>query len=173
MKVWTKYTAAECPLKENCTKPAWDRAKCFSWDSAEDCRSRIVDHIMKSSLHYDFASAAGVESAREMAALVEIYEEPFEMAEDWEKEEQPPSKRARSSQPAPRPIGAPAKHGGGSSSSAGGDWSVVQSPPHLAKPDDDLVTVRRSLLRRLLDSVERSATAAGHAVKISTSARDA
>ena len=46
--------------------------------------------------------------------------------------------------------------------------------PYRPKEDEnELITMRRSTLLAIQDSVERAAAAASHAVKISTAARDA
>ena len=59
--------------------------------------------------------------------------------------------------------------------SAGSSGSAPASAVSVVRKDssDDIVSIRRSLLKSVLDTVERSAAAAAHAVKISTAARTA
>ena len=70
------------------------------------------------------------------------------------------------------PIGAAAGASGSASSASWEPSSSVQFTPRPGAGEGDMVSIRRSLLVRLLDSVERASVAASHAVKISTMARD-
>ena len=50
MSMKSYFFATECPLNHECSSQAWKRSGC--WDYTEDeCRARVYDHLVKSSLH--------------------------------------------------------------------------------------------------------------------------
>ncbi len=44
-----------------CSKASWSRAKVFSWESEDACRSALLKHLMESGLHIEHVAEHGEE----------------------------------------------------------------------------------------------------------------
>lgn len=78
------YFIRTCPVQDGCSSQCWKRAGVWSWD-VEDCKSRLVSHLVNSSYHgFDLADAM-------------IYAEDVQIETGTNSE--PPQKRPRPAQP--------------------------------------------------------------------------
>ena len=51
MKKFKKWFCKNCPLQYNCPPQRWDEAEVVSWYSEDDCRNRLLAHILQSDTH--------------------------------------------------------------------------------------------------------------------------
>ena len=196
MATYTRWYVAECPLAHECTKQSWDRCnKCHSWLGAAECKANLRKHLQRSG-HHSHNSAEMVEDCIELADIQqeECPAHWFEEEKNQEESQQrasaprtpvgaPPPKRHKSSaigaavpmQPAAPPIDSVVQAVVAAMSVPRSSAASSSSSSSLALPqpvDPDMVQVRRSLLKKLHDMVERSAGAAQHAVDIARAAQD-
>ena len=61
-----------CPSRENCSDKAWARASISSDESEYACRQSLLDHLMKSSLHWEERDRIGADGMRDLADLTEV-----------------------------------------------------------------------------------------------------
>ena len=165
---WINYWINECPLSHECSANAWHRARVQSWTSADECKGLLMQHF-KSNPHH--ANAGHTDDDLQLLVDTVVVEQ--EVCEFKPKPKKRPSYPGwgHNDSKASRTKGgnggnSRGGHGGGNSSH---DGAIVQASPAA----DDCIVIRRSLLKRCLDSVERASMAAQHAVKISAQARDA
>jgi hypothetical protein len=148
--------------------------RCQSFTDAETCLANVRWHLEKSSQHY--ADPLDVDILFET-----LKPETEEVPKHWfpETEEvlepMPPSDAPPLHVLAKRQKVAVASGNQGSSSSAsGGIGTNAVLAIHVDRTElTDTLTLRRSTLLTMLDSVERAAAAAKHAITISVVARDA
>ncbi len=149
--------------------------KCQSFTDAETCLANLKWHLVNSNQHY--ADPAEVDILFETLAP-ETEEVPSHWFED-----------AVAPDPMPPPDAPPlhllakrqrvavasGNQGSASSSSAsGGIGTIAVQAIQVDRTElTDTLTLRRSTLLTMLDSVERAAAAAKHAISISVAARDA
>lgn len=190
MPTYTKYYVLECPLKDECSSASWDRCrKCVSWESEEHCRKLLFDHLSKSGRHQNREDDLDIS---EVVDYTEVMTEEVDgkWFEDNNTETKPEHKtdhrsdRDRSTRertPKPRRRRSSPTHSQGTSSKAAAPQQlemvpkqpVRPPPPTLLLPPDEQVTVSRTLLKHVLDSIDRAESAAVHAVQISGQARAA
>ena len=65
-----KYRAPECPCSHECSKDAWARAACWSYEGPHKVKNYCARHMHVSAKHYH-----DVETAKMEASMVEITEE--------------------------------------------------------------------------------------------------
>ena len=57
---------SECPFASECSKPAWDRCKkCVSYESEDQCREFLHQHLCRSSLHFGQTAEAVAQAVEE------------------------------------------------------------------------------------------------------------
>jgi hypothetical protein len=61
-----------CPSLQDCSEKAWLRATVSSTESEHACRQLLLDHLMKSSLHWEERDLIGAAGMRELADSTEV-----------------------------------------------------------------------------------------------------
>ncbi len=164
-----------CRLRECGTPQAWSRLKrCQSFTDAETCLANLKWHLVNSNQHY--ADPAEVDILFETLEP-ETEEVPKHWFEDANPEPMPPPDAPPLHVLAKRQKVAVASGNQGSASSSsasGGIGTIAVQAIQVDRTElTDTLTLRRSTLLTMLDSVERAAAAAKHAIAISVQARDA
>ncbi len=147
---------------------------CQSFANAETCLANLKWHLVNSNQHY--ADPAEVDILFETLEP-ETEEVPKHWLEDANPEPMPPSDAPPLHVLAKRQKVADASGNQGSasaSSASGGIGTIAVQAIQVDRTElTDTLTLRRSTLLTMLDSVERAAAAAKHAITISVVARDA
>ena len=158
-----------CRLRECGTRQAWSRLKrCQSFTDAETCLANLKWHLVNSSLHYADPDEVDILFETLEPEIEEVPKHWFPETEEGP-EPMPPSDAPPLHMFTKRPRVADASSG---SASSGGIGTIVAIQVDRTELTDTL-TLRRSTLLTMLDSVERAAAAAKHAINISVVARDA
>ena len=67
-----EWYVVACPSPENCSDKAWSRAAITSTESEDACRQSLLDHLMKSGLHWEERERIGADGMRKLADLTEV-----------------------------------------------------------------------------------------------------
>ena len=105
------WVAKCCPAMD-CSKPAWKRAACWSYDSEDKVRCYIMNHLMGSGVHnvdkdeaLDLAMNANIENFIDTASDRAKYRRQCQLAWEQSKENRPRSRSRGSSRGSPRGNG--------------------------------------------------------------------
>ena len=72
---WTRWTIKECVFPDSCSKQSWDRAKVVSWESEEDCREKLMNHLVRSDKHWGELRDYGEDGLRSLVSSAPVEEE--------------------------------------------------------------------------------------------------
>ena len=187
MQCFQRWKAKACPCFDECSAQAWARADAKSYVSEEDCRNKVAQHLLRSSLHKSIATMA---EAQLKASSCEIEVESWtqEEVDEWEREQnaamekkekekrkwdwgadtqrQEGTKRVATSAVAPPGGGTPV---GSTSSGAGGGSSTGHELQRrqaqgtiLVMPEYDLppeITLSREICQAVLENIDRTKAA--------------
>lgn len=106
------WVAQCCPAGKDCSKAAWKKAVCWSFNSEDTVKCYIMNHLMGSELHdknfdeaLDLAVNAKIEKFVETARDRAKYRRQCELGEKQSKENRPRSRSRGSSRGSPRGNG--------------------------------------------------------------------
>ena len=76
-----KYRAVGCPQDHECSKEAWSRAQCWSYESPYKCRCYVARHMHVSAKHYHETDTAKMEAHMcEIVEEIETYQDRMDYA---------------------------------------------------------------------------------------------
>ncbi len=126
MKKFKKWLCKQCPLHGKCSPQSWDEAEVVSWDSEDDCRNRLLAHILQSDTHQIDRNSWLEHQLHQIVARCEVTLEVHEFSQEemdrWKAEHDDCDRKRRRRESTP-----PA--GGGAAASSSGFGGPPQEPP--------------------------------------------
>ena len=104
-----KYRAIGCPADHECSKEAWSRAQCWSYESPYKCKCYVARHMHVSAKHYHETDTGKMEAHMcEIVEEIETYQDRMDYARALENADNqkrgrtpPPPARAKPAAAAP------------------------------------------------------------------------
>ena len=124
-----KWNIPNCPLQDECSATAWGKTKkCVSYESEEDCRLSLWQHLASSGKHYGKKHDIEAIVAQ---TVVEMSEVPKWWSDEIPKSPEPSKKKLRSEEPVvpkPKPPALPQPP------ALKPQWGAAAEPKGVAQP---------------------------------------